>query len=187
MSTITQRPGIVCRPTKRSDGFDWDTFWRFTSRQKAFNRLLYAIHFRYYKRLLDGVLPPSPCILGWVPALERFLDVLLRRWGAAPPLIVSNRLAGELFRAQRVAGEPLDYVTGDILSIPFPAIFDLVVSDGLIEHFPQKGRGLSSAPTGAEAIWARAAVCADEFRAVQAAHPLWAGYGVRRAYIRCRR
>jgi SAM-dependent methyltransferase len=138
MSTITQRPGIVCRPTKRSDGFDWDTFWRFTSRQKAFNRLLYAIHFRYYERLLDGVLPPSPRILELGAGSGTIPRRIVRRWGGRATLIDSNRLAGELFRAQRVAGEPLDYVTGDILSMPFPPIFDLVVSDGLIEHFPQK-------------------------------------------------
>lgn len=137
MSAPTAHSGVGYRPTQRSD-FDWDAFWRFTSRQKTFNRLLYAIHFRYYRRLLEGVLPDHPRILELGAGSGAIPRRMIRRWGGRATLVDSNRLASRQYYAQRLAGEPIDYVLGDALNLHFPAVFDLVFSDGLIEHFPNK-------------------------------------------------
>jgi SAM-dependent methyltransferase len=124
--------------TRRKEGFDWDTFWRFTSRQKAFTRALYHIHFRHYVRLLDGVLPEDPRILELGAGSGVIPRRIVERWGGRATLVDSNRIARDLFLSGRVAGEPLDYVLGDVLELHFPPVFDLVYSDGLIEHFPEK-------------------------------------------------
>lgn len=140
MASHLQNSGIGHSRTRRGEGFDWDTFWRFTTRHKAFNRVLYAVHFGHYVRLLDGVLPNEPRILELGAGSGIIPRRLVKRWGGRATLVDSNRVARDLFLAGRVAGEPLDYVLGNALELRFPAVFDLVYSDGLIEHFPEKQR-----------------------------------------------
>lgn len=134
------RPGVSYNPTKRAGGFDWNTFWDFTSRHKSFNRLLYAVHFRHYRRLLNGALPPDPEILELGAGSGVVPRRIVREWGGRATLVDSNEKARELFLAGAVPGERLDYILGDVLDISLPARFDLVYSDGLIEHFPEKER-----------------------------------------------
>jgi len=138
MTMPVQQAEIGYSRTSRKDGFDWDTFWRFTSRQKTFNRFLYAHHFRHYIRLLDGILPTSPRILELGAGSGIIPRRIIKRWGGHATLVDSNRFARDLFLQGREIDEPLDYILGDVLELPFPPIFDLVYSDGLIEHFPEK-------------------------------------------------
>jgi SAM-dependent methyltransferase len=138
MASQLRDSGIGYSRTSRKQGFDWDTFWRFTSKHKAFNRALYAIHFRHYRRLLDGILPPEPKILELGAGSGIIPRRIVKRWGGRATLVDSNRVARDLFLSGRVPGEPLDYILGDVLELPFPPVFDLVYSDGLIEHFPDK-------------------------------------------------
>lgn len=138
MSNPIRHSEIGYSRTNRKEGFDWDTFWRFTSRHKIFNRFLYSIHFRHYIRLLDGVLPENPNILELGAGSGIIPRRIIKRWGGHATLVDSNRVARDLYLAGRVAGEPLDYILGDALKLHFPPIFDLVYSDGLIEHFPEK-------------------------------------------------
>jgi SAM-dependent methyltransferase len=140
MSSPAQIPGVGYSRTKRAEGFDWDTFWRFTGGHKTFTRALYAVHFRHYRRLLQGVLPRDPRILELGAGSGVIPRLIVKRWGGTVTLVDSNRSARDLFLAARVPGEPLEYVLGDVLELPFPPVFDLVYSDGLIEHFPQKER-----------------------------------------------
>jgi ubiquinone/menaquinone biosynthesis C-methylase UbiE len=130
--------GITYNPTKRPDGFDWDTFWNFTSRHTTFNRLLYAVHFRHYRRLLDGVLPPDACILELGAGSGVIARRIVSRWGGHATLVDSNEKARSIFLSAHVPGEELEYILGDVLKLSFPPLFDLVYSDGLIEHFPDK-------------------------------------------------
>jgi SAM-dependent methyltransferase len=131
--------GVAYNPTRRiGDGFDWDTFWDFTSKHTRFNKLLYAAHFRHYKRLLDGVLPPQPDILELGAGSGVIPRKIIQRWGGRATLIDSNEKARQLFLAKRQAHEPLEYILGDVLEVKLSSTFDLVYSDGLIEHFPNK-------------------------------------------------
>jgi SAM-dependent methyltransferase len=138
MRGTLQRSGIGYNRAHTKEGFDWDTFWRFTSRHTAFNRFLYRMHFRHYVRLLDGVLPSNPNILELGAGTGIIPRRIVERWGGHATLVDSNRVARDLFLASRVRGEPLDYILGDVLKLEFPPVFDLVYSDGLIEHFPEK-------------------------------------------------
>jgi SAM-dependent methyltransferase len=140
MANTLGQSGIGHSRTTRKEGFDWDTFWQFTTRHKAFNRMLYAMHFRHYVRLLDGVLPREPRMLELGAGSGIIPRRIVQRWGGRATLVDSNRVARDLFVAGRVPGEPLDYVLGDVLSLQFPPVFDLVYSDGLIEHFPEKAK-----------------------------------------------
>lgn len=135
---------IGYRLTERSSEFDWDTFWRFTSRYEAFNRILYAIHFRHYIQLLEGILPAAPQILELGAGSGIIARRLVHRWGGQAILVDSNRLASQIFLTRRVPGEPLNYILSDIFSLHFLPIFDLVYSDGLIEHFADKSAILTS-------------------------------------------
>jgi SAM-dependent methyltransferase len=139
-----RHPGIGYSRTQRQGGFDWDTFWQFTSRHKVFNRLLYAIHFHHYQRLLEGILPNQPRILELGAGSGEIARRLVRRWGGRATLVDSNWLASQLFLARRAPDEPLDYILGNIFELHFPPVFDLVYSDGLIEHFPEKSTILAA-------------------------------------------
>lgn len=130
--------GISYNPTMRDAGFDWDTFWQFTSRQQTFNKLLYAYHFRHYVRLLDHMLPSSPMILELGAGTGTLARRILGKWGGRAVLVDSNEHAVRLFRLGCKAGESVEYVQADVLSLNPEPVFDLVYSDGLIEHFPEK-------------------------------------------------
>ena len=138
MAASFQHPSIGYNRAHREGRFDWDTFWQFTSKQEGFNRLLYAIHFRHYRRLLDGILPRAPRMLELGAGSGVIARRLVQNWGGRVTLVDSNRLASQVFMSRRQPDEPLDYVLGDVLELRFPPIFDLVYSDGLIEHFAQK-------------------------------------------------
>jgi SAM-dependent methyltransferase len=131
-------PGISYNPTRRASGFDWDTFWDFTSKHTTFNRFLYAAHFRHYARLLKGVLPSNPRIIELGAGSGVIPRKIIKQWGGRATLVDSNEKARELFLSRSAPDEPLEYILGDVLKLRFPSVFDLVYSDGLIEHFPEK-------------------------------------------------
>lgn len=136
--------GVSYNPTKRASGFDWDTFWDFTGKHKLFNRLLYAAHFRHYRRLLEGVLPPEPEILELGAGSGVIPRRIVKEWGGRATLVDSNEKARELFLAGAAPGEKIEYILGDVLDLNLPTAFDLVYSDGLIEHFPDKERVMAA-------------------------------------------
>jgi SAM-dependent methyltransferase len=138
--SILPNNGIAYNPTARTTEFDWDLFWQFTSRHEKFNRLLYSYHFRHYRRLLENALPHSPSILELGAGTGALARRIIARWGGRATLIDSNEHAFRLFQRGSQAGEPIEYVRADVLSLKFSAVFDLVYSDGLIEHFPDKTR-----------------------------------------------
>jgi SAM-dependent methyltransferase len=137
-------PGVSYNPTRRADGFDWDTFWDFTGKHKLFNRLLYAAHFRHYRRLLEGVLPPEPEILELGAGSGVIPRRIVKEWGGRATLVDSNEKARELFLAGAAPDEKIEYILGDVLDLNLPTAFDLVYSDGLIEHFPEKERVMAA-------------------------------------------
>lgn len=130
--------GISFNPTKRSDGFDWDLFWQFTSRQKLANKLLYAYHFRHYCKLLNGLLPPQPYFLELGAGSGVLPRKIIKKWGGSAVLVDSNDYAHQIFKSKQVVSEPIEYVISDVRELSLPSKFDLVFSDGLIEHFPDK-------------------------------------------------
>jgi ubiquinone/menaquinone biosynthesis C-methylase UbiE len=137
-------PGVSYNPTRRASGFDWDTFWDFTGKHKLFNRLLYAAHFRHYRRLLEGVLPPEPEILELGAGSGVIPRRIVKEWGGRATLVDSNEKARELFLAGAAPDEKIEYILGDVLDLNLPTAFDLVYSDGLIEHFPEKERVMAA-------------------------------------------
>jgi ubiquinone/menaquinone biosynthesis C-methylase UbiE len=136
--------GVSYNPTRRAGGFDWDTFWDFTGKHKFFNGLLYAAHFRHYRRLLEGVLPPEPRILELGAGSGVIPRRIVKEWGGSATLVDSNEKARELFLSKTAPGERLEYVLGDVLELELPPVYDLVYSDGLIEHFPHKERVMAA-------------------------------------------
>jgi SAM-dependent methyltransferase len=137
-------PGVSYNPTRRASGFDWDTFWEFTGKHKFFNRLLYAAHFRHYRRLLEGVLPPEPEILELGAGSGVIPRRIVKEWGGRATLVDSNEKARKLFLAGAAPDEKIEYILGDVLDLNLPTAFDLVYSDGLIEHFPEKERVMAA-------------------------------------------
>ncbi|MGH9927950.1 MAG: class I SAM-dependent methyltransferase, partial [Pyrinomonadaceae bacterium] len=63
---------------------------------------------------------------------------IVERWGGKATLVDSNEKARHLFLVKHTPREPLEYLVGDVLKVKLPTTFDLVYSDGLIEHFPEK-------------------------------------------------
>lgn len=131
--------GISYNRGHRQEGFDWDTFWHFTGKQDGFNRLLYAVHYRHYQRLLQGLpLPSRPRFLELGAGSGTLARQLVREWNGSAVLVDNNATAVAHYRSLQERKTPLSYVMADVFALPLPPIFDVVYSDGLIEHFVDK-------------------------------------------------
>lgn len=118
--------------------FDWSEFWAFTGKQKLFNSVLYRFHYRQYLKLLKGVPLKNISYLELGAGTGIIPQRLIRRTGGHCVLVDNNELAYQLFMAQKQKDVEVDYLRLDIFDLNLDRKFDVVCSDGLIEHFPDK-------------------------------------------------
>jgi len=120
--------------------YDWDGFWDFAARSKLFLRLLYGVHFKQYRKLLKGIPLSAPRILELGAGTGVIPQKLLSRFGGSAVLVDNNSKAFSLFQEFRVEGLAVNYIREDVFTLDMCDEFDLVCSDGLLEHFDDADR-----------------------------------------------
>lgn len=132
-----------CRGINKMETYDWDQFWDFAARSRLFLRILYFVHFKQYKRLVKETQLSAPRILELGAGTGVIPQRLLMMLGGSAVLVDNNLTAHSLFTQFRVKGLNVEYRIEDMFSLDFHEEFDLVCSDGLLEHFEDKERVLA--------------------------------------------
>lgn len=120
--------------------YDWDAFWGVVGSKPLLLKLIYSIHYRQYLRLLQGVELESPRILELGAGIGVIPQRLVAKFGGSAVLVDDNDKAFALFEKWRTPGLNVCYKKADIFALDYHKEFDLVCSDGLLEHFPDKRR-----------------------------------------------
>lgn len=118
----------------------WDKYWTVYGKNKMLMDLFWSVSFRSYKKLLrqSGIINiKSPRILeigaGSGLLTRRILDI----YGGSAVLVDNSLEAKKVFKD--VNNHPdVKYEIKNAFSIKYKNKFDLVFSDGLIEHFKDK-------------------------------------------------
>lgn len=118
--------------------FNWNEFWAFTGKQKLFNSVLYQFHYRQYLKLLKSISLKDISYLELGAGTGIISQRLIRRLGGQCVLVDNNELAHQLFMANKQKDVDVEYLQMDIFELNLDRRFDLVCSDGLIEHFSEK-------------------------------------------------
>ena len=121
-------------------GYDWDAFWDVVGSKSAVLKLLYSVHYRQYLRLLRNVELASPRILELGAGIGVIPQRLIAEYGGSAVLVDNNERAYALFEKWRTPASNVRYEKADIFDLDYEREFDLVCSDGLLEHFPDKRR-----------------------------------------------
>jgi len=118
--------------------FDWNKFWAFTGKQELFNSVLYRFHYRQYRKLLRGLSLKDISYLELGAGTGIIAQRLIRKTGGQCVLVDNNELAYQLFMAKKKKDVDVEYLRTNIFDLNLDRKFDVVCSDGLIEHFPEK-------------------------------------------------
>ncbi|TCL57637.1 methyltransferase family protein [Kineothrix alysoides] len=118
---------------------DWDFFWKRVRKHPLFLEFLYFLHLKKYRKVLEKIELREPSVLevgaGTGAASVHVQDL----YGGNITLVDNNEIAYEmhkkLFR-NKAAG--IRYLREDFLKIDRKPEYDLVMSDGLLEHFSKK-------------------------------------------------
>jgi len=118
---------------------DWEKQWK---RQWAQIPIWWTILWRGYKKLLKGIELKNPEIIELGSGSGRTSLALAKEYGGKPTLVDSSRaamvVAKSLFKRENVLAS---FLRQDISSIDANKKFDLVHSEGLIEHFSDEEMG----------------------------------------------
>ncbi len=111
---------------------DWEEIWREDCSRPLFIFKLYArLRVRSYRRLLSGIDLKNKEIIELGGGSGYLTYLAGRKWKAAITLIDNSRQAIEFSKKFGIAG--VNYLFGDMFH--HQGSYDLVLSDGLIEHF----------------------------------------------------
>ncbi len=121
-----------------AENTDWDAFWDMVGRHLPFLRFLYFVHLRKYFKLLSGVQIQNPQVLELGAGTGRISHELIRRYGGEATLVDSNPKAYALHRRLIPESKNITYLRTDLFALDLPPRFDIVMSDGLLEHFVDK-------------------------------------------------
>lgn len=125
-----------------NEHYDWDAFWDFAARSKLFLKILYFVHFKKYKKLLKGIQLRNPRLLELGAGTGVIPQKLILLYGGSAVLVDNNLKAYDLFQQFRLEKLDVKYLVEDIFNLQFQDKFDIVCSDGLLEHFFDKKRVL---------------------------------------------
>lgn len=117
---------------------NWDVFWKVVSSKPLLLKFLYYSHFKKYKALLSKIPLAKPKILELGAGTGVLAQRLLELFGGEAILVDNNTKAFELFQKFKKDDLKVAYLQEDIFNLKTQNKFDLVFSDGLVEHFEDK-------------------------------------------------
>ena len=131
---------LCCVYSMGSGLMAWDKYWSVYGKNKFLMDLFWSVSFRSYKKLLrqsniGRIKNPRILEIGAGSGLltKRILDI----YGGSAVLVDNSLEARQVFLDTN--NHPsIDYRIGSALSLKYRNKFDLVFSDGLIEHFKGK-------------------------------------------------
>lgn len=118
---------------------DWDFFWKRVKKHPVFLRFLYCVHLKKYRKILKKICFNAPNIIeigAGTGAAAMNVQVL---YGGKVTLVDNNDIAYELHKKlfKDRSGE-VRYLREDFQKMDQKPEYDLVMSDGLLEHFSNK-------------------------------------------------
>lgn len=120
----------------------WSKYWTVYGKNKTLMDLFWSVSFRSYKKLLrqtDLINIKNPKILEIGAGSGLLTRRILDMYGGSAVLVDSSIEAKKVFK--NVNNHPkVKYEIKDAFSIKYKNKFDLVFSDGLIEHFSEPVR-----------------------------------------------
>ena len=117
---------------------DWDFFWRRVEKHPLFLKLLYRVHLRYYKKILLPISLNNPKMLELGAGTGQASIYIKQIYGGNLTLIDNNPFAYKMHRKLFKDVPEINYITKDFFDVGAQPIYDLVISDGLLEHFSDK-------------------------------------------------
>lgn len=110
---------------------DWSAHWKTTGPN--------LFYFQIYRRLLRGIELGRPRILELGAGTGMNTVLLLKRYGGSAILADSNSSAKKAFEARK-DDLRADYKQADVWKFRPEGLFDIVHSEGLVEHFHRRKR-----------------------------------------------
>ncbi|MBN3037705.1 MAG: class I SAM-dependent methyltransferase [Candidatus Diapherotrites archaeon] len=118
----------------------WNEYWDRMSGATPFYSVVQASHWRRYEKLLARTDLMSPDILEFGGGSGMLSAKMHKRFGGSSTLVDISHEAKELFTSANPKANGFTYIVGDVFTVELPKRYDLVFSDGLIEHFQQDKR-----------------------------------------------
>lgn len=124
---------------KNKEYVDWDFFWKRVKKHPLFLNFLYFIHLKKYKKILKKINLKAPDVLeigaGTGAAAIHIQDI----YGGSVTLVDNNEIAYEMHKKLfHNRTESIKYLKEDFTKIAWRPEYNLVMSDGLLEHFSKK-------------------------------------------------
>jgi ubiquinone/menaquinone biosynthesis C-methylase UbiE len=125
---------------KNDEYVNWDFFWNRVEKHPGFLNFLYSVHLKKYFKLLEPLGLKSPKMLELGAGTGKISFELLKKYGGEAVLIDNNEKAFSLHKKLIKDCDNIKYVKADFFKAGIEDKFDLVFSDGLLEHFSDKSR-----------------------------------------------
>ncbi len=121
---------------------DWDSWWRSKRVEKniypLIKRLTTAHKMRLLYGMLNGIPLDRPRILEFGAGSGMATARLLERFGGRATLIDYSPEAKIFFDDLEKGQLEIEYILGDLFDLELSGVYDIVFSDGLVEHFQGK-------------------------------------------------
>lgn len=124
---------------KNKEYVDWDFFWKRVKKHPHFLKFIYFVHFKKYKKILKKINIKAPDVMeigaGTGAAAIHIQDI----YGGSVTLVDNNGIAYEMHKKlfHNRSGS-IKYLKEDFTKIARRPDYNLVMSDGLLEHFSKK-------------------------------------------------
>jgi cyclopropane fatty-acyl-phospholipid synthase-like methyltransferase len=120
---------------------NWNVFWRSENIDSIGMRYHHNTVFKIYKRFLDNLKIENPSILELGCGSGEITARILKRYGGSATLIDNSKEAIKVAKSNfKKHGLDARIVYTDLFSLKIKEKFDIVHSEGLIEHFTGKKR-----------------------------------------------
>ena len=121
-----------------SEYVNWNFFWKRVEKHPTFLKFLYYVHLRQYAKLLKPINLKNPEILELGAGTGIISTRIAEQYNGTNILIDNNSAAFDMFKKFNPKSKQIEYRQVDFLTTQIDRRFDLVMSDGLLEHFKDK-------------------------------------------------
>jgi ubiquinone/menaquinone biosynthesis C-methylase UbiE len=128
---------------KNNEYVNWDFFWNKVEKRLGSLDSVYSVHLKKYFKILESLELKAPKILELGAGTGKISSELLKRYGGEAVLVDNNDRAFSLHESFIKDCNNIKYVKNDFFNSGIEDKFDLVFSDGLLEHFSDKSRILN--------------------------------------------
>lgn len=117
---------------------DWNFFWRRVKKHPLFLEFLYRVHLRKYTKVLKQIPLSAPDVLELGAGTGQASLHIEKMYGGHVTLVDNNPIAYELHKKLCNQHDRISYIRKDFFNYHPGQYFDLVLSDGLLEHYSDK-------------------------------------------------